>query len=81
MHTNLIRVLPLILGLVLSTTARAAAPAANASAPASEVREQAGMVWVTSPWGFTDLYCVHHGWNHLRCSGTGLFFRYYWPGW
>jgi hypothetical protein len=56
------------------------AQAAAETPAAVHAADAAGMVWVTSPWGFTDLYCVHHGWNCLRCSGTGLRFRYYWTG-
>jgi hypothetical protein len=57
---------------------RTAAPAVATPAAAEDVAP--AMVWVTSPWGFTDLYALHHGINLLHCSGTGRLFRYYWPG-
>ena len=60
----------------------ATAQAANRVAEPSLLTQAAvpAMVWVTSPWGFTNVYCVHHGINFLRCPGTGYGFRFYWAG-
>ena len=83
MIRKLNQILPLVLGLLLAGAATAQStpmPNAPAISAATVEASTAGMVWVTSPWGFTDLYFVHHGMNRLLCSGTGLLFNYYWPG-
>jgi hypothetical protein len=81
MNRKLTAVLPLILSLMFAGAPTAQATTANQATPTAVAdADVAGMAWVTSPWGFTDLYCVHHGWNCLRCSGTGFTFRYFWRG-